>query len=276
MSGFQERQLPVVGKAAFPLGLACNYGIDSDGVRAACDAGVNCLFWPGMRCRPAREGVRAALASRRERIILVAGTGGPFGFHYRARVEALLRELNTDYIDVFQMFWLGVTSWDTRGVLDTLQQLRAEGKIRALGVTIHDRARAARLAADSPLDMLQVRYNAVHRGAETEVFPHVPLERRFVCAYTATSWRQLLRAPRGWQGKVPDAADCYRFSLSHPAVAFTLTGPATRAQLADNLAGLQRGPMTEEELAWMRQLGDVIHHPGRPRGPASGAPAPAP
>jgi aryl-alcohol dehydrogenase-like predicted oxidoreductase len=276
MTGFEEPLLPVVDKRAFPLGLACNYGIDGDGVRAAVDAGVNYLFWPGARCKPALDGVRDVLAKDRERMILAAGTGGPFGFHFRSRVEAILKQLGTDYIDVFQMFWLGVTSWDTHSVLDALLELREEGKIRAIGCTIHDRKRAGRLAADSELDMLQIRYNAAHPGAEQDIFPHLPHERRFLTAYTATSWQKLLAAPKGWEGRVPSAADCYRFCLSHPAVSVTLTGPKTMEQLRENLDGLKAGPMSDDELQWMRDIGDVVHHPGKrttPRAEPAGSKA---
>ncbi|MDF1563292.1 MAG: aldo/keto reductase [Deltaproteobacteria bacterium] len=260
---FEARILPVVEKEAFPLGLAVNYGIGSREVRDAVEAGVNYLFWSGMRKGRAFLGVKEALAGDRERMIFAAGTGGPFGFQYRRGVEGLLRKFGIDYVDVFQMYWLGVTSWDTRGVMDELLALREEGKIRAIGVTIHDRPRAGRLAAESELDMLQIRYNAAHPGAEKEIFPYLPAgegaRERFLVAYTATSWRKLLMAPKGWEGRVPDAADCYRFCLSHPAIPLTLTGPASAEQLAANLAGLERGPMSEEELAWMRELGKLVH-----------------
>ena len=271
MPSFESRTLPVLDKEVFPLGLACNYGIDSDGVRVAVDAGINVFFWPGSRCKPALEGVREALAKDRDRFVLIAGTGGPFGFHYRSRVEAILRQMKTDYIDVFQMFWLGMTAWDTRSVMDTLLELREEGKIRAIGVTIHDRLRAGRLTADSNLDMLQVRYNAAHPGAEQDIFPHLPKERRFLVAYTATSWKKLLSAPKGWERPVPTAADCYRFCLSHPAVSLTLTGPASTQQLQANLAGLDKGPLDEQEQQWMRDIGDRVHHPGKRARPPEAA-----
>ena len=74
------------------------------------DAGVNYLSWTGFRTGKALQGVREALANDRDRMILCAGTGGPFGFHYRRSVESLLKKMRTDYIDVFQMFWLGVFS----------------------------------------------------------------------------------------------------------------------------------------------------------------------
>lgn len=44
--------------------------------------------------------------------------------------------------------------------------------VRWLCVSIHDRPRAGRLAADSVLDALMIRYNAAHPGAEQEIFPH--------------------------------------------------------------------------------------------------------
>ena len=256
---FEHVLLPVVGKPAHPLGLACNYGIDSRGVREACDAGLNYIFWTGMRTKKALAGVREALATDRERMILCAGTGGPFGFHYRSAVESLLRKMKTDYIDIFQMFWLGVTAWDTRGVIDELVALRNEGKIRAIGVTIHNRTRAGRLAANSELDMLQIRYNAAHPGAEQDIFPHLARERRFLCCYTATSWRKLLKPHKGWDGKIPNAADCYRFSLTHPSIPVCLSGPASSEQLRENLEGVAKGPMNHEEISWMRSFGKVVH-----------------
>ena len=255
MAGFAPRTLPILDRQVSPLGLACNYGIDSAGVRAAVDAGINYLFWPGARCKPALDGVREALARDRERVVFAAGTGGPFGFHYRSRVEALLRQMKTEYLDVFHMFWLGVTSWDNRSVMDALLELREEGKIRAIGVTIHDRERAGRLAADSELDMLMIRYNAAHPGAEQDIFPHLPPQRRFLVAYTATAWRKLLSAPKGWDGPVPSAGDCYRFCLSNPAISVALTGPASTQQLLDNLADLDKGPLDADEQRWMRAIG---------------------
>ena len=43
------------------------------------------------------------------------------------------------------------------------------------------------------------------------------------------------------------AADCYRFCLDDPHVHAVLGGPKSLAQLDENLAGLQKGPLTEEE-----------------------------
>ena len=53
--------------------------------------------------------------------------------------------------------------------------------------------------------------------------------------------------------------DCYRFALSKPAVDVCLTGPASAAEMAANLRTLELGPMSAEELNWMRSVGDRVH-----------------
>ena len=54
-----------------------------------------------------------------------------------------------------------------------LVRLREEGKVRAIGISIHDRERAGKLAESSPLDLFMIRYNAAHPGAERDIFPHL-------------------------------------------------------------------------------------------------------
>ena len=43
--------------------------------------------------------------------------------------------------------------------------------VRAIGVSIHGRKRAGKLAEDSPLDMLMIHYNAAHSGATRRMLP---------------------------------------------------------------------------------------------------------
>jgi aryl-alcohol dehydrogenase-like predicted oxidoreductase len=38
-----------------------------------------------------------------------------------------------------------------------------------------------------------------------------------------------------------------------------LTGPGSLAQLEENLTALERGPLSSEELEWMRRFGQVVH-----------------
>jgi predicted aldo/keto reductase-like oxidoreductase len=101
----------------------------------------------------------------------------------------------------------------------------------------------------------------VNRGAETEVFPFLPAENKpGVVDFTGTAWGKLLNPKKMLPGeRVPTAAECYRFVLSHPAVDVCMTGPKTVDQMRQNLQILDQGPMSEDELARMRRIGDHIH-----------------
>lgn len=246
-------------KRVFRLGLAANYGIDEDGVRAAMDRGVNVFLWSG-RSGKLKNPLREALSSRRDQVSLIGfAQPGWFGWGVRRGAEKLMRELGTDHLDVYLLGWLGVASAWTTATERELLHLRESGKVRAIGVSIHDRPRAGKLAESSPLDLLMLRYNAAHPGAEREIFPHLRERKPSVLAYTATSWRRLLKRPKGWDGPVMSAGDCYRFQLSNPHVDLALTGPASRAQVEENLDALEKGPLTAEEAAWMRSFGKAVH-----------------
>jgi aryl-alcohol dehydrogenase-like predicted oxidoreductase len=138
------------------------------------------------------------------------------------------------------------------GALPYLRDAQRNGVVRRIGITSHQRALAARMAASGLLDLLMIRYNAAHRGAERDVFPVTGPLGLPVIAYTALRWGALLRpTPDDPQGfSVPPAAGWYRFVLQHPAVAVTLAAPQTRAELDEDLRLLEAtGPLGDEEYA---------------------------
>lgn len=260
MDDFTHRLLRAPGKRVHRLGLALNYGLDGAGLARALERGVNYFFWTGLRTGATTPVLKAALQRDRERYVVAAvATLGFYQGGVRAGAEAVLKKLGTEYLDVFQLGWLGVASAWTEGTLEGLLRLREEGKVRAIGVSIHDRPRAGRLAEDSPLDLLMVRYNAAHPGAEREIFPHLARRQPAIVAYTATAWRKLLKKPAHWNGPVMTGGDCYRFCLSSPHVDLALCGPANVAQLDENLDALERGPLTPDEDRWMRAFGSAVH-----------------
>ena len=165
-SEFLQRSLPLVGKQVHRLGLSAGYGLDEAGIREALDRGLSYIFWNPTASRMTR--VLRSL-SPRERDRLVIATGPSLGYlrgSVRKRAEKVLKLLGTEQLDVFQLYWLGRMSAFTDSVVEELVKLKEEGKVRALGVSIHDRARAGQLALDSPLDLFMIRYNAAHPGAE--------------------------------------------------------------------------------------------------------------
>jgi aryl-alcohol dehydrogenase-like predicted oxidoreductase len=249
----------ILGKRVHRLGLSASYGLDEAGVREGIERGANYLFWS-----PAKpflsHVVRDVVARDRDRFVLASGPIlGYFRGSVRRTVEGALRHSGGEYLDVLQLFWAGWMSALTRSMVDELVRLREEGKVRAIGVAIHDRKRAARLAATGPLDFFMLRYNAAHPGAEVDVFPHLRSPKPLIVAYTATSWGKLLRPPRGWSGPAATAGDCYRFCLSNPHVDVTLTAPKRIEELRENLEAVERGPLSEGEMDRMRALGKAVH-----------------
>lgn len=253
---FLHRDVPALGKRVFRLGLSGSFGLDEAGWREALERVQYVFYSPRTPLAPLRE----ALRRDRERYVIAAGPMvGYFPGAFRRAVEKVLRRLGTDHLDVVQLFWLGKMSAFTGAVQEELVKLRREGKVRAVGASIHDRVRAGRLADDSILDLLMIRYNAAHPGAERDVFPHLARRRPAVVAYTATAWRRLLRAPRGWTDRTMTAGECYRFCLTNPHVDVVLTGPKDVTELRENLAAVERGPLADGELAWARSFGEAVH-----------------
>jgi aryl-alcohol dehydrogenase-like predicted oxidoreductase len=259
MNDWLYRDVPALERRIHRIGLAGNLGIDEKTYAAALERGLNYVFWTP-KMKKVTPALKAALKKDRESIVLATGpTLAFFGGSLRSATEQVLKLLDIEYIDILQQFWLGKTSARTQGTIEALHELKDSGKVRCIGTSIHDRPRAGQLAQDRAFDMLMVRYNAAHPGAETDIFPHVDPQSTAVVAYTATRWRKLLKRPRKWDGPVPSAADCYRFCLSNDTVDVTLMGINGDQQLQENMEGLLKGPMNEEEMSWMRDFGRVVH-----------------
>jgi aryl-alcohol dehydrogenase-like predicted oxidoreductase len=259
-------RLKPLAKEVPRLGIAGNYGLDSAGIRLAAELGVRYWVWTP-RMRKMTAALKPLLrADREQHVVAMMGTAYSAGM-VRRGVEKALRLLGTDHLDIYQVSWLGRGSFFTPAMQQEMADLRRRGLVRAIGCSIHDRRRAGQLAADSILDLLMIRYNAKHPGAEADIFPHLQRRNPIIVAYTATSWRQLLRPLKGLDLPPPPASPafsgvpplsaslCYRFCLSSPHVDIVLSGPANEAQLRDNLAALEAGPLTPEEDAWVRAYG---------------------
>ena len=250
------------GLQAGRLGMAASFGVSAAAVEQAFERGVNYLYWGSFRRGPFGEALRN-LKPRRDRMVLVLQSYSRVAKLFSWSVELALRKLNFDYADVLL---LGL--WNHKPAprfLEAARKLRDRGLIRHIAVSTHHRPLVSQLAADSDIGIVHVRYNAVHPGAEREIFPVLAENgnRPGVVSFTATSWRQLLNPKRVPAGeRVPTATDCYRFVLSNPAVDVCLSGPANEQQAAEALRAIELGPLTEDELAWMRRVGDHIHKHG--------------
>jgi aryl-alcohol dehydrogenase-like predicted oxidoreductase len=241
------------------LGMSASFGVPAAAVERAFERGVNYLYWGTFRRGPFGQALRN-LKPRRDRMVLVLQSYSRLAALMAPSVEIALRRLSFERADVLL---LGL--WNKKPpprILEASIKLRERGLIRHIAISTHHRPLVAELQADAGIGVVHVRYNAVHKGAEREVFPLLQTNGTApgIVAFTATSWRQLLNPKRVPPGeRVPTATDCYRFVLSNPAVDVCMTGPSNEAQADDALRAIDLGPMGEEELAWMRRVGDFIH-----------------
>jgi aryl-alcohol dehydrogenase-like predicted oxidoreductase len=258
-SEFLKREVPALGRSIHRVGVSASFGLDERGIEAAFERGLEYVFWNPTASTLTRVLGRLKPAQRER---LVIATGPSFGFFassVRHRVESVLKILGSDYLDVLQLYWLGRMSAYRERVIEEMLRLKEEGKVRVLGASIHDRPRAGELAESGPLELLMIRYNAAHPGAETDIFPHLVRRHPAVVAYTATAWRRLLGKPPGWSGPVATPGDCYRFCLSNPNVDVVLMGARSVEELDENLRALERGSLSDAEMQRLRAFGRAVH-----------------
>jgi aryl-alcohol dehydrogenase-like predicted oxidoreductase len=243
------------------LGLGASYGVSGRDVAWAVEQGVNYLYWGSRRAGPFAEGIREAIrAHGRDQVVVVVQSYARLPGALSLSVQRALRQLKIEHADLLLLGWWN--SAPPTGYLEAFARLRERGLVRHLMVSGHNRAALGAMALGGAFDALMVRYNAAHRGAEQEVFPELPAQGRpGVVAYTATRWGTLLRSPGPWPPglRVPSAAECYRFCLTHPAVDLVLCGPANREELRQAVGALALGPLGDEELAAIRAFGDRVH-----------------
>lgn len=259
---FQFAALGRTGIRAFRLGLSASYLPGQRTIERALDEGVDYFFCYGFDLQMIRV-LRRLPADRRDRITIATGAYNWIVWRQDLlkTLEKRLSQLRTDHIDVFHFLGVMKPTQLTPRVRDELAKLRADPRVRAVSISCHDRKFAGQLAAEGALDCLMMRYNAAHRGAESDIFPHLAAHDPGVVSYTATRWTYLLRKTKGWpkDAPVPTAGQCYRFVLSNPHVDVCLTAPRSEKQLAENLAAVRQGPLPEDEMAFMRTFGDAVH-----------------
>ena len=259
---FSFATLGKTGRPVHRLGLSASYRPGKKAIYRALDEGVNVFFFYGFDTQMTSV-LRDVLKGRREKYFVVTGAYNYIWWHqnFRLALEKRLRQLQTDYLDAFLLLGVMKKKQFSADVRNELARLREEGRVRAIGISTHDRKFAGELAAEGALDLLMIRYNAAHRGAEQDIFPHLASFNPGVVSYTATRWTFLLRRPRSWprDGRLPTSGMCYRFVLSNPHVHVCLSAPRNEKELLDDLAAARQGPLDQDEMEFMRKFGDVVH-----------------
>ncbi len=245
------------------LGIGAAYGVPTEALESAFEAGCNYFYWGALRNTKMAKAIRNIVnKGKRDDLIVVIQD---FRRSRRGVERSLmkgLKKLGLEYADVLLLGWHN--NPPNPRILDTCEKLKEKQAFRYLGISGHKRTLFPELAKDPRFDLFQIRYNAANRGAEEDIFPRFPADRPGIVAFTATRRMSLVKSKQIPAGeKRPTAGDCYRFVLTNPFVDVVITGPSNADQMKNNLEEMKKGPMSDDELAWMRRIGDCVY--GRKR-----------
>lgn len=255
----QKVRLGRTGLLVSRLGIGSSYGVPAKACLKAFEAGVNYFFWGSVRTPEMAVAIREIARRNRQDLIVVLQVYVRSPFWLGRSVEKGLRTLGIDQADILLLGWHQEPP--AARLLEGVDRLKERGLFRFLGISSHKRPLFREFLQDGRYDVFHLRYNAAHRGAETEIFPHLPArDAPGIVSFTNTRWGDLLKERNMPPGeRPPTAVDCYRFVLTNPHVQVAICGPKNEHEMDHALETLSRGPMDEEELARMRAKGDYVH-----------------
>src|SRR5256886_6336963 len=132
----------------------------------------------------------------------------------RREVEASLRRLDVERIDLYQMHWPAEDGTLLEDYWGTLLQLKEEGKVRAVGLSNHDVRQLNAAERVGHVDTLQPPFSAIHREVAAAELPWCAAHHTGVIVYSPmqsgllTGAFSVERAARlgadDWRSRSPD------------------------------------------------------------------------
>ena len=278
-------QVSEVGFGAWAIGgdrFGNSYGPteDEDSLRALAAAlELGCTFFDTADVYGhghSEELLAQAFKGRRAQVVIATKGGSDFYHdpprlnftesHLLFAVEESLKRLGTDYIDLYQLHNPPFSIIESGRVFEPLEKLKAQGKIRYYGVSIHDPQEGLLAMKVGKPSAIQVVYNYLRRDAAEELFARAsaegvgilarePLANGFLTGkYTKDSvfpvgdirhqWpskyqTQLVHQIESFrkslgQGPLTPAQAAIRFVLAQSAVSSVITGCKTADQAREN------------------------------------------
>lgn len=292
-------ELSVIGLGAWAMGGPWEYGwgpTDDDAsiatIHRALDLGINWIDTAAAYgLGHAEDVIRRALKGRHERVFIATKCGMVWDYQgvvnndlrpksIRAEVEASLRRLGVDVIDLYQIHW---PDPEEKAPLEeswgTMADLVKEGKVRFIGASNFDVEDMERCRPIHPLASLQPPYNMLRRGVEDAILPYckqhnigvIPyspmasglLTEGFDIEHTAPDdWRRrdfgeaTLRRASAVVAKLRPLAERHNATVAQVAVAWVLRRPevssaivgARRVWQVEQNAGAAAVRLTEADL----------------------------
>jgi aryl-alcohol dehydrogenase-like predicted oxidoreductase len=276
---------------------AAAYGLGhSEEIVAAALAGLPAADWPYVFTKGGLVGDPADRAAPPRR------AGAPASL--RAEVEASLRRLNVERIDLYQMHWPAEDGTPLPEYWQVFLDLKREGKIRAAGLSNHGTRQLATAEGIGHVDAIQPQFSLIHRDAAGDVLPWAHEHEAGAIVYSPmasglltgafTAERAARLEPGDWRAGHPDftgralsanlalaaalrpVAERHGVSPGAVAIAWTLAFPgvtgaivgARRPGQVDGWLPAATLELTEDDLA---DIAAAVHLTGAGTGPATPA-----
>ncbi len=159
---FQYKTLGKTGLRVTTLGFGCMITSDGSVVQRAADLGITYFdtarnYMGGNNERM----VGAALKSRRKNLVLSTKTEGNFKDEALSQIDRSLKELDTDYVDIWYLHAKTALSQVTDDLVEALQTAKKAGKTRFVGVSTHGGQKELMpwLAHNPNIDVILTSYN---------------------------------------------------------------------------------------------------------------------
>jgi predicted aldo/keto reductase-like oxidoreductase len=198
--------------------------------------------------RDSEQKIGQGLESVRARVILATKTLSREREKAARDIESSLNNLRTNYLDLYQLHNVSDENALQRvcapgGALEALEEARAAGKVRHVGVTSHNIETAAEACRSGRFETLQFPFNFIEREAEERLFQTARERGMGIIAMK----------PLGG-GMLESARLCFGFLQQFRDVV-PIPGIAKAAEV-DEIVGLYRSPVElgEADLAAMERI----------------------
>lgn len=238
-----------------------------------------------------------ATCGRRDKVVISSKVGyvgfsGDQDFspvYIRESLEGSLRRLKTDYVDMFQLHDPPMDLLDEDGrILETLEELQEEGKIRIIGISVRGVEDSLRAVTRFPFKSIQVNFNMVdqrilqYRLLEkckekgVGVIIRTPLCFGFLTGEYCKDYKFDDKDHRSrWSKEQVDLwANAYklfiseltegnsqtnaqialRFCLSFPQVSSVIPGMLNKEHVEDNVISSELGPLTSSVVDKFKKI----------------------
>ena len=146
-------------------------------IQRALDLGVNFIDTAsGYGLGSSEKRIGKAVTGRRDRVIIATKTGSVTEVGASRSLERSLRQLNTDYIDLWQLG--NVTTFDkyekllsSDGGLKAAKEASRLGKVRNVGISTHNMAVAVEAVSSGLFETIQFPFNLIADEAAEELVP---------------------------------------------------------------------------------------------------------